>query len=252
MFKNESSILKSWFDHYINEGVDHFYILDNGSEDNYMDVIKPYMEKITLLKNNLTQKDFKKLNFPIDFGKQDYLLDMSFVDVVKKETEYIFVCDIDEYLYTKTSFTTLKTFLKSNPIEYGINIRWKLFGVISKTIPINLKDINVRQELVCKNTNNCNGKGYTKCLSNTKKLDKILVHESLFDDNYNTQIMSFEHELQLNHYKLISEDYFKNVKSERGGGSSGMVYPYTMDYFYKELEKSCKCIDDELKLKEYV
>ena len=64
--------------------------------------------------------------------------------------------------------------------------------------------------------------------------------------------MSFEHELQLNHYKLISKDYFKNVKSERGGGSSGMVYPYTMDYFYKELEKSCKCIDDELKLKEYV
>ena len=34
MFKNESHILKEWLDHYINEGVEYFFMIDNGSNDN--------------------------------------------------------------------------------------------------------------------------------------------------------------------------------------------------------------------------
>ena len=36
IFKNESHILKEWIEHYINEGVDKFYLIDNGSTDNYI------------------------------------------------------------------------------------------------------------------------------------------------------------------------------------------------------------------------
>ena len=35
IFKNESHILEEWLNHYINEGVDHFYLLNNNSDDNY-------------------------------------------------------------------------------------------------------------------------------------------------------------------------------------------------------------------------
>jgi hypothetical protein len=30
MFKNESMIIKDWFEHYLKEGVEHFYLIDNG------------------------------------------------------------------------------------------------------------------------------------------------------------------------------------------------------------------------------
>ena len=30
MFKNESWIIKEWIEHYLLEGVDHFYLIDNG------------------------------------------------------------------------------------------------------------------------------------------------------------------------------------------------------------------------------
>ena len=46
MFKNESSIIKCWIQHYIDEGIDHFYLIDNGSTDNFKTEIKDYMNKI--------------------------------------------------------------------------------------------------------------------------------------------------------------------------------------------------------------
>ena len=32
MFKNESTIIKEWFEHYISEGIDHFYLIDNDKQ----------------------------------------------------------------------------------------------------------------------------------------------------------------------------------------------------------------------------
>jgi hypothetical protein len=34
MFKNESSIIQEWLEHYLAEGVQHFYLIDNGTTDN--------------------------------------------------------------------------------------------------------------------------------------------------------------------------------------------------------------------------
>ena len=35
MFKNESYIIEQWIQHYLLEGVNHFYLIDNGSTDDY-------------------------------------------------------------------------------------------------------------------------------------------------------------------------------------------------------------------------
>ena len=43
-FKNESQILKEWLEHYISQGVDRFFLVDNDSNDNYYDIIKPYVD----------------------------------------------------------------------------------------------------------------------------------------------------------------------------------------------------------------
>ena len=42
MFKNESMIIQEWIKHYIEEGVEHFYLIDNGSTDDYYEKIKMY------------------------------------------------------------------------------------------------------------------------------------------------------------------------------------------------------------------
>ena len=51
IFKNEAPYLKEWieFNHLV--GVEHFYMYNNNSEDDYLAVINPYIEKswITLV-----------------------------------------------------------------------------------------------------------------------------------------------------------------------------------------------------------
>lgn len=44
IFKNEEMNLDLWVRHYLWMGVGHFYLIDNGSTDNSMNVLKPYME----------------------------------------------------------------------------------------------------------------------------------------------------------------------------------------------------------------
>ena len=45
MFKNESHSMKEWLEHYILHGVDHFYLIDDGSTDSYMDILKEYIDR---------------------------------------------------------------------------------------------------------------------------------------------------------------------------------------------------------------
>jgi hypothetical protein len=51
MFKNESMIIEEWLMHYISEGVEHFYLIDNGSNDDYESKIS-YFNNITIFKDN--------------------------------------------------------------------------------------------------------------------------------------------------------------------------------------------------------
>ena len=45
MFKNESMILQEWIEHYVEMGVQHFYLIDNGSTDSYLDILQPYIDR---------------------------------------------------------------------------------------------------------------------------------------------------------------------------------------------------------------
>ena len=68
-FKNEMLNLDLWIRHYIWMGVDHFYLIDNGSTDNSLHVLKPYKEKgiVTIL--SLHEKYKQKENYIInEFG----------------------------------------------------------------------------------------------------------------------------------------------------------------------------------------
>ena len=44
-FKNEAPYLREWieFNHIV--GVDHFFLYNNNSEDNYEEIIEPYVKK---------------------------------------------------------------------------------------------------------------------------------------------------------------------------------------------------------------
>ena len=51
IFKDEGRFLKEWLDYHLTVGVDHFYLYDNNSTDNYREVVRPYIDNgvVTLI-----------------------------------------------------------------------------------------------------------------------------------------------------------------------------------------------------------
>lgn len=43
IFKNEAPFLKEWLDFHLTVGVDHFYLYNNNSDDNFREILEPYI-----------------------------------------------------------------------------------------------------------------------------------------------------------------------------------------------------------------
>jgi len=237
MFKNESSIIKQWIKHYIDEKVDHFYLIDNGSNDNYYDEIKEYNDKITIIKDNFRKK----------IGTQNFLINKHYLDKIKKETDWVIVCDIDEYIFDINYDSDIITYIRNLENKYKnlakIMLPWKNFAahknknIIPNDIPISLF---ARTNII--NSNPLYGKSIVK----TKYLVKLETHNSeIVKNNAYTAKLNLIDDLHLNHYQLISEKYYKTVKIVRGGGQSGFSSKYTMDFYNKE-QGRCLKVEDHL------
>ena len=40
VFKNEAHIMKEWIDHYLFHGVDHIYLINDNSNDKFLDILQ--------------------------------------------------------------------------------------------------------------------------------------------------------------------------------------------------------------------
>ena len=115
-FKNESEIMEEWLTHYVNEGCEKFYLIDNGSTDNYQDCFAKYSDMICIV------------NDPTIHG-QPQLYNTHFLDKIHIH-KWVVLCDLDEFIYSRRQYKTMKTYLESledlNISE--ISIPWKMFG----------------------------------------------------------------------------------------------------------------------------
>ena len=130
LMKNEGKFLNEWLDHYINQGVTHFYLIDNSSTDNTLEIIKQY-DNITIFKDSRPYPEAQVVML------QDNLLP------VIKESKWCIVVDADELIRGQNGYT-IKTYLEKIPESVSvIYVIWKMF--INKTNSVDkMKDIKTR------------------------------------------------------------------------------------------------------------
>jgi hypothetical protein len=259
MFKNESQVIKEWIEHYLSEGVCHFYLIDNGSDDDYFSKISPYIEigLITLVKDSYRQ--------PI--GTQDVLYNKHYLSKIKHESEWIIVVDVDEYIYGRNGHDTISTYLASISADIDkIVLPWKMFGsngIINQPEHI-VSSFTKREtdkmfhERVLDRPNQ-NHAGHSKSIIRVARLIYLSTHSSSIDSK-NVRFSDYSHidfkqydsekqNMHINHYSHMSLEYYTKTKIKRGGGQSGMIY--TMDKF-NACEKIYNSeIDNELLDKKY-
>ena len=249
MFKNESMIIEEWIQHYLQEGVEHFYFIDNGSNDHYETCIQKYASYYTLVKDDTRLKH----------GTQTYLCNKIYLEKVKKETKWLIVCDIDEYIYARLGYQKIPDVLKVLPGHVEkIWLAWKSFGSSGlekqpkSVIASFLKRGNIFE----------NKKGEGKIIIQTKNLVSIVAcghrAELTQNDVYYTcngnLLSSFDLDeknyatlrLHNNHYRIMSYEYIRDVKSVRGGGEFGKNGRYKISYLQKLDQNYNKKEDKEL------
>lgn len=120
ILKNEGSYLKEWLDYHLLAGVDHFYLYDNDSSDNYNEIIAPYVEA-----GLVTTKFFPGSSMQFA-AYDDAVLNYRF------HCRYMAFIDLDEFIFPKNTSdeitATLDDILKNFPEASGLAINWQLFG----------------------------------------------------------------------------------------------------------------------------
>jgi len=264
IFKNESHVMREWVNHYLTQGVDKIFLLDNGSTDNYFEEISNY------IKNNRIE-----LIYDAERYSQEKLYNKHFLEK-SKIYDWVIVCDLDEFIYSRKQYKTIKEYLKTVPSKCSqIFIPWKLFGsngynTLDNNQPQSViksftKRINYDKEEnfqgVIKEDNN--KYSMTKCIVRTKNLIQFKIHSHETDNTHyittdnnhsdihqNNQFSKINEEiledsfLHLNHYAIQSFQWFMNIKSTRGDNYAEDRNSIRDENYFKAFDNSSNDIDD--------
>ncbi len=191
IFKNEEMIIKEWVEHYLWQGVEHFYLIDNGSDDNYLEKIKTFIDNgyITLFNKKEKHKQVQHYN--------------DVFNEIKNDTEWLIVCDVDEYFYGL--HTNLKNYIRAIDSK-GISCvlsNWNMFG----SSGLVKQPESIRKSFIYKSNK---GSKFTKYITKTSAVGLLHVHE--MHPKSNCKIIIDNENIRLNHYQIMSKEYFEKVK----------------------------------------
>jgi len=246
IFKNEGSIINEWLEHYINEGVDHFYLIDNGSQDNYK-ISDEFLNKEEIIVD------------PVNY-KQILLYNKHYLNKSKNESEWVIVVDLDEFIYAKNG--TISDYLKTmSSGAVQIATPWKMFGssgfIYQPDSVVN--NFTYRCEM--------NSKTLIKCIVRTKYLFRYGMHHHnvvsnkmfYIDKLYNADNFLLDVDenilekspLHLNHYPIQSFEWFRKIKMTRGDASNRTSDNVRNANYFTEYDKCSTKYDNELRYKRY-
>jgi hypothetical protein len=119
IFKNEAPFLKEWIEFHEMIGVEHFYLYNNKSEDSYMEVLRPYIERelVTLI------------DWPYD--QAQIAAYQNFYESYRHETQWVSFLDIDEFFCPRYA-KTLPEWLGTMDKYHVIVMYWRMFGTSGK------------------------------------------------------------------------------------------------------------------------
>ena len=197
IMKNEAMNLKLWVEHYIWQGVEHIYIIDNNSDDTSVQIIEDLINNgypITLYKLFEQHKQVEHYKYVYD--KEN----------LQEKTKWLIVADLDEFFYCNNS--KISNELKHFEDYDFIVSRWRMFG--SNNCIEHPKDIRTS---LTKRVEELSIIG--KYIFQPKNIYSGSLNIHWLNDGYNNKI-DLSEIFRLNHYVIQSKEFFEKVKMTRG------------------------------------
>ena len=250
IFRDEATILKEWIEYHRIVGVSHFYLYNNFSEDNYLEILKPYIDDdiITLI------------DWPYKQAQMAAYQDC--VDRFKNETKWIGFIDLDEFVVPNKHYDNIYSFLKQFDSKRPIVIMyWRYFGSSGKIE----RD---RTKLIIEDFTSCWYKyaNIGKFFYNTdydynpsekfttgymhyrwgayrgKNLPPVNVFDKCVLRNVHI-VPNDEMPIQINHYLLKSYNEYMEKKAKRGGGVHAIQKGFHDNEYFFRHDSLCQSTD---------
>lgn len=124
-FQNEAPYLKEWIEYHRQIGFEHFWLYNNNSDDNYLEVLQPYIDEgIVELQDHPSPKGEFWASYQVGaFNKA--------IQKSSGKTTWLAMIDIDEFitpLYGKEHFIQTMREKESIPDLGGLVLFWQIFG----------------------------------------------------------------------------------------------------------------------------
>jgi hypothetical protein len=134
VFRDEGLYLKEWIEFHKIVGVQHFYLYNNLSTDNYLEILSPYIES----------GEVELFDWPADtHSERDYLDYLQLpvynhgLNIAKETSRWIAFIDLDEFLFP-VKHENLIEMLKEYEFYAGIAVNWVNYGTSwLDTLPAN-------------------------------------------------------------------------------------------------------------------
>jgi hypothetical protein len=114
-FRDEARYLREWLDYYYAAGVSHFFLYNNFSEDNYRDVLAPYVERglVTVIEWSFAPAS--------PAAEEDCILR------ARGQYKWVGFFDADEFVVIK-DHRSIPEFLDGYNGYPGVALHWLMFG----------------------------------------------------------------------------------------------------------------------------
>lgn len=188
-FKNEATILKEWITHYLEQGVDHFYLIDDNSDDDYQTVLEPFSENVTIFKPKEAHPRVTNYN--------------NVFEHIRNQVNWVAVCDITQYWYTPEN--TLR--------DYLLNINDTIDVISSPCSVFGDPNITHQPESIRTTFINVHNAPFVKTIAKSSVIERLEVNQHLVKSGAVAKIEM--EDVRINDYDLLSLEYFFEIKMKR-------------------------------------
>jgi hypothetical protein len=212
MFKNESRWIREWVEYHHLLGVEHFYLYNNESSDETLNILQPYIEnglvEVIPWENNPTHWDPRGTNF-------DGYQIKAFNDCIQRSigrTKWLAILDIDEYIVPVLKDGEFLTSLLNQ--EYSTHtgslvIHWQIFGTSGIwEIPSNKL---MTELLVWRAEDHHPWHQLTKCIHRPEAIADCTVHSASLKPGYVAKDLNPSF-IRINHYWSRDEKCYLNKR----------------------------------------
>jgi len=209
-FQQEGRFLKEWIEYHKLVGVDHFYLYNNNSTDDYLEVLAPYIESGLV----------DLIDWPSDPTRSWAGVQHTGVNHAiyhsQDETRWLAIMDVDEFLVPLQHYTLVE-FLKEHENYGQVVVMWRYFGTSGvEKIPedrLMIETLTMREKFVPGNVND------VKSIVKPKAVSYGEVHESKLKDGFQTKYYNDGLEesppIIMHHYWTRDYDFLMDIKHER-------------------------------------